>query len=104
MSEERDEKLDALLKARKIEPASPDLAERIILKARSLPQHRTLSLWQAILQICAEFHLPKPAYVVAGALIVGMVLGYSAPPKGGGDNDDDVATIQKILSADEALL
>lgn len=66
--------------------------------------NRTVSLWQTIRQICAEFHLPKPAYVVAGALIIGMVLGYSAPPKGGADNDDDVATMQTILSTDEALL
>ena len=104
MSANRDEKLDAMLKARKFEPAGPDLAQRIILKAQSLPQNRTISLWQTIRQICVEFHLPNPAYVVASALIIGMAIGYSAPQSVSVDNDEDVANIQSILSTDEALL
>lgn len=104
MSDNRDEKLDSMLRARKFESASPDLAGRIILKAQTLPQNRSLSLWQTIRQMCAEFHLPKPAYVVASALIVGMVIGYGVPQIASNDADDDVASIQSILAADEALL
>ena len=104
MSDNRDEKLDRMLRARNFDPASPDLAGRIILKAQTLPQNRTLSLWQTIRQICAEFHLPKPAYVVASALIVGMMIGYGVPQIASNNTDDDVAGIQTMLAADEALL
>ena len=44
MSDKQDEKLDAMLRARRFEPASRDLAQRIILKAQSLPQNQTLPL------------------------------------------------------------
>ena len=101
MSDNRDEKIDAMLRARNVEPASQDLAQRIILKAQSLPQHKTIPLWQSIKQLCAEFHLPKPAYVLASALILGIVIGFSMPQD---NNDDDMAGLQNILSADEALL
>jgi hypothetical protein len=104
MSDNQDAKLDALLRARKLDTASPDLAQRIILRAQALPQNRSVSLWQTIKQICAEFHLPKPAYLVASALIIGVAIGYSAPQTGSADNDDDIAGLQNILSADEGLL
>src|SRR5262245_65337576 len=104
MNDNRDEKLDVLLHARKIEPAKSDLAQRIILKAQSLPQNKAASLWQSIKQICAEFYLPKPAYVVASALIIGLVIGYSAPQTNNAENEDDLAGIQNILSVDEAPL
>lgn len=104
MNDDRDEKLDAMLRTRKFEPATSDLAQRIILKAQGLPQNRAVSLWQSIKQICAEFYLPKPAYVVASALIIGMLIGYSTPQTSNSDNDDDLASIQNILSVDEAPL
>ncbi|TMA83420.1 MAG: hypothetical protein E6J74_36345 [Deltaproteobacteria bacterium] len=45
MSNMHDEKLEAMLKARHIEPARPDLAQRIILKAQthSHESHRAVS-------------------------------------------------------------
>jgi len=101
MSDNRDEKIDAMLRARNVEPASQELAQRIILMAQSLPQNKTIPLWQSIKQLCAEFHLPKPAYVLASALILGIVIGFSMPQD---NNDDDMAGLQNILSADEALL
>lgn len=104
MKDYRDDKLDGLLRARRIEPASVDLAERIILKARQLPQNRNPSLRQWVRQLCAEFHLPKPAYVFAGALIFGMVLGFSLPPDTRSSAKDGFASIQSVFSADEALL
>jgi hypothetical protein len=97
MSNHQDEKLDRMLHARRIEPASGDLAERIILKARQTPQ--APSFWQSV----REFHLPQPAYVLAGALMVGLIIGFSAPQ----DTPlalDDGASIQSFLSADEGLL
>ena len=44
MSDRQDENLDAMLRARRFEPAGRDLAQRIILKAQTLPQNQTLPL------------------------------------------------------------
>jgi hypothetical protein len=103
MSDNRDEKLESLLRSRRLEPASPDLAQRIISTARQLPQNRTMPVWQWICELFSELHLPKPAYVLASALILGMLIGFNAP----GDNDDvddGGFNIQTFLSGDEALL
>jgi len=104
MKDPRDGKLDSLLRSRRVEPASADLAQRIIFKARQLPQNQTVSLWQWIRQLCAELHLPKPGYVLAGALILGLVIGFSAPQNANLAADDGDASVQSFLSADEALL
>jgi hypothetical protein len=103
MNDNRDEKLDNLLRSRRVEPASADLAQRIILMAQSLPQGSNLSLWQSMRQLFAEFHLPKPGYVLAGALLLGMVIGFStreSPPFA----EDNSVSVQNFLAADEGLL
>ena len=104
MIDNRDEKLDNLLRSRSIEPAGSDLAQRIILKARQLPQNKNMPLWQWISDLFTEFHLPKPAYVLASALVLGMVIGFSAPQDTSQGADDGGALIQTFLSADEAFL
>jgi hypothetical protein len=104
MSDNRDEKLDNLLRSRRIEPVSADLAQRIILKAQQLPQNKTTPFWQWVRDLFSEFHLPKPAYVLASALVLGMVIGFSAPQGTSEGADDNGAIIQSFLSADEALL
>jgi len=103
MIDKREQKLDNLLRARRVEPASPDLAQRIILKARSLPQAPSMPLWQSLRQVFAEFHLPKPGYVLAGALLLGMVIGFSAPQESSFAEENSLS-VQNFLSADEALL
>ena len=104
MIDNRDEKLDNLLQSRRIEPASPDLAQRIIFKAQRLPQNKAMPLWQWLGELFAEFHLPKPAYVLASALVLGMMIGFNAPEDINNEADDGGVTIQSFLSADEALL
>ena len=79
MSEMNDETLEQMLRARRVAPPSADLAERIILKAQAIPQIQALSLGQSLRQLFGEFHLPKPAYVLAGTLIIGFLLGFSNP-------------------------
>ena len=103
MSKNEDEKLDAMLRSRRVEPPSPDLVERIILRAQSLPQSRTLTLAQWLGRLFAEFHLPRPAYVLACALVLGFVVGLSAP-SGTTAVDSDATTIQSFLYADEDAL
>jgi hypothetical protein len=103
MSDKQDENLDAMLRARRFEPASPDLAQRIILKAQSLPQNQMLPLIPWLRQMFAEFHLPKPAYVVVSALVLGMIVGFSTPNKPA-SKDEDSASVQSFLYADEVPL
>ncbi|HEY7316782.1 MAG TPA: hypothetical protein VIE89_04350 [Candidatus Binatia bacterium] len=104
MSDRQDEKLDAMLRARKIEPASADLAQRIILKAQSLPQNQTIPLWDWLRQLFAEFHLPRPAYVFAFTLILGFVIGFNAPLNTTTADNLDTDQVQGFLYADEAIL
>jgi hypothetical protein len=104
MSDKRDEKLEKILRSRRIESASPDLAQRIILQARQTPQIQSLSFAQWLRGLFSEFHLPKPAYVLAGALLVGIIVGLNAPAEI--DHKEDLAPVQmqSFLYADEAIL
>lgn len=105
MSDGHDEKLEEMLRSRRFEPASPDLAERIILKAQGISQDRPLSLWPWVTQLFAEFHLPKPAYVLAGALILGLVVGFNtATVDTTPANDTNSINIQGFLYPNEAPL
>ena len=104
MSENQDEKLEKMLRSRRVEPVSHDLASRIILKAQSLPQVQNISLWDAVRQLFAEFHLPKPGYVLASALVLGMMLGFSTAPENGQSVDASSASAQSYLAGDEGLL
>lgn len=102
MSDRQDDKLDALLRSRRMEPSSPDLANRIILKAQGLPQKQTVSLWRWIRQLFAEFHLPRPAYVLASTLILGVIVGFNTPVDTSTDNSESVYV--QSLYADEDVL
>ncbi len=104
MSENEDEKLARMLHSRRIEPASHDLAARIILQAQSLPQVQNISLWQVVRQLFAEFHLPKPGYVLASALVLGLMLGFSTAPENGQSGDASSAATQSYIAGDEGLL
>jgi hypothetical protein len=48
--------------------------------------------------------LPNPAYVLASALIAGMVIGFSLPPDSNLGAEESIASVQNFFSADEALL
>ena len=63
-----------------------------------------MPLWQSVREMFGEFHLPKPAYVLASALVIGIVIGFSAPQDTGSAADDSGVSVQSFLSADEALL
>jgi hypothetical protein len=104
MSDNRDDKLDSMLRSRRFEPASADLAQRIILKARGVPQVQNISLWQSVRQLFAEFRLPKPGYVLASALIIGMLVGFSTAPDNSPIPEANSSTAQLYLSGDEDLL
>lgn len=102
--DQKEQKLDAMLYARRFEPMSPDLAERIILKARQLPQNQTIPVMQWLQQLFAEFSLPQPAYVLACALILGIVVGFNTPVENRGVEEPDLMHVQSFLYADEDVL
>jgi hypothetical protein len=104
MSDRQDEKLESMLRSRRHEAASPDLADRIILRAREIRQRQNVSFWRFLRDLCVEFHLPKPAYVLAGALAFGIVVGFNAPWDSLSMPDGSAATTQGFLAADEDLL
>jgi hypothetical protein len=103
MATHQDEKIDEMLKARRIQSASPDLAQRIILKAQITPQLQVFSLARWIKQTFAELHLPNPAYVLAGTLMMGFVLGLNLPSDTVTDNADAVQALS-FVDPDEGLL
>jgi len=98
-----DEKLEGMLKSRHIEPASPDLASRIILRASEIPQNQPLSLWQWMRQLFAD-SLPKPAYILASVLILGLVIGFSTATDTTPTDDSNPINIQGFLYPDEGPL
>ena len=103
MSDKQDEKLDAMLRARRVESASPRSGAAHYPKAQSLPQNQTLPLMPWLRQLFAEFHLPKPAYVVVSALVLGMIVGFSTPDRTA-SKDEESASVQSFLYADEVPL
>src|SRR5512142_3347743 len=99
MSDRLDDKLEKLLRSRRIEAASPDLARRIALGASELRQNRTPSLWRWVAALFDEFHLPRPAYVLAGALILGVVVGLNSPVETGSPEELAPVNVQSFLYA-----
>ena len=104
MSDMRDEKLEEMLRSRPLEPAGPDLAERIILKARTVPQNQALPLGQSVRRLFAEFHLPRPAYVLAATLLLGLLLGFNNPLDHPSTDTAAAPSAQSFLYADEDTL
>lgn len=104
MSENNDEKLESLLRSRRVEAADPALASRIIAMAQGLEQARNVALWQWVRQSFAEFHLPRPGFVLVGALILGLLVGLNTGPEGTAVNENSAQYTQGVLSEDEGLL
>jgi hypothetical protein len=104
MSDHRDDKLESLLRSRRAPAAATDLADRIILRARAIPQQQDVSFWRFVRDLCADFHLPKPAYVLAGALALGLVIGFGTRSYGPEGQESDATATQYSLLVDEDLL
>ena len=103
MTIHQEEKIDEMLKARGVQAASPDLAQRIILKAQMTPQVQIFSFGRWIKQTFAELHLPNPAYVLAGTLMMGFVLGLNVPSDTAPENAETVQALS-FLDPDEGFL
>ena len=66
-------------------------------------RRRFISLARWIKQTFAELHLPNPAYVLAGTLMMGFVLGLNFPSDTVTDNADAVQALS-FVDPDEGLL
>ena len=104
MDRNDEQKLESMLRSRRTQAASPDLAARIMRKAQATPQIPRFFLWQALRQMFIELHLPKPGYVLAITLILGMLLGFSTAPQVPSNADSSSASAQSFLGDDEGLL
>jgi hypothetical protein len=104
MDRNDDQKLESMLRSRRTQAASPDLAARIMRRAQTTPQIQGFSLWQALRQSFSELHLPQPGYVLAVTLLLGMLLGFSTAPQNIASSDTTSASAQSFLADDEGLL
>ena len=104
MERNDDKKLDSMLLSRRSQAAGPDLAARIIRKAQAVRQIQRFSLWQSLCQLFIELHLPKPGYVLAAALVLGMFLGFTTVPQSFSTTNSESANGQSFLADDEGLI
>jgi hypothetical protein len=95
------ERLEAMLRSRSFVPASPDLAERIVRAAQLTRHGPALSLGQWVQQLFAEYRLPEPVYVMAGTLLLGFVVGLSAPLLIDSREDAEPMQLQSFLYGEE---
>jgi len=102
--DQKEQRLEAMLRSRRFELASLDLAERIIRQAQQVPQNQTVSLTQWVRGLFAEFRLPRPAYVLVSTLIFGFVVGFTLPQYTTTADDTDSISVQSFLYADEDVL
>ncbi len=102
MSDRHDEKIETMLRSRPLEPARPDLAERIILKAQTMPQIEVMPLTHGVRRIFAEFHLPQPGYILSCALVAGFLIGVMTPADMPTEHPE--LGVQSFLYADEDIL
>jgi hypothetical protein len=95
----QDKEFDTLLiRYRRFEPASSDLAERIALAAHMRAQKRTFSPGGWLAELFSIL-LPKPACVAAAAFVLGIGVGVSIPMVSPQDNGDDF--INYVLYTDK---
>jgi hypothetical protein len=55
-------------------------------------------------QLFAEFHLPRPGYVLASALVLGVVVGFSVPQDSGPTAEENSVSAASFLAADDSIL
>ncbi|MFT6114112.1 MAG: hypothetical protein ACJA10_001050 [Oleispira sp.] len=76
-----DEKLNQLLNSVKSAAPNANLAQRIIVKARSQPDGEVVDMGEETFfkQFFHSFIFPKPVYALACSMLVGILLGWQNP-------------------------
>ena len=93
---------EVLWNNRVIEPASADLANRIIVAARAVAKSSGISITAWIQELLA-FVLPQPAFALATVLTLGIVIGFSLPALPPPVDDNNIIT-QAYFESDGAML
>lgn len=96
-----DDALDALLMKRRLTPARPGLAERIIATAQAKERSPSFTAW--IADMLAEIALPRPAYALASVLAMGVIIGTILPDAGAAATDEE-ASLQLYLDEENSVL
>jgi len=72
---------EMVLKDRRYEGPSVDLADRIISAASRRKQSTVLSLGEILTKCFVEFRLPQPVVTAAAVLMIGFVIGFMLPER-----------------------
>lgn len=92
-----------MLEMRHLEPASPDLAERITRAALQIEQkpYPVLLLWMQ--RKTQPIRLPHPVYGMVALLMLGLTLGLSSPASYLFNDNDEVAISSSSDSGEDIL-
>ena len=96
-----DEHLDQLLKTAIPIPPNPNLAERIIAQAATVPVTVSLESHDDSLfkQILRALIIPKPVYVLACSMLLGVLLGWQNTELDMNINPIQIASAEEDLSS-----
>jgi hypothetical protein len=94
--------IDNLLDLRIPPPKCPDLASRIIARARHIPQKQPESLWIIFSQLFSGSSVPKPTFACTILFILGTVVGFSMPLDVE-ESYDDVTVVSAIQNAQHLI-
>ncbi|MCB2082137.1 MAG: hypothetical protein H6908_06595 [Hyphomicrobiales bacterium] len=86
--------IETQLEQRHYTPPSTNLAQRIALEARDIPQQQHFGIMQWVERLFADtLLLPCPAVALAMALVLGIAVGISLPQETTATSTADVADI-----------
>ena len=80
------------------------IATEHVIAALKIGMLPTAEIVREVARLIQEFHLPKPGYVLAGALVLGMVLGFNMSPDSSTIQDANYTTTQSMIAGDEGFL
>jgi hypothetical protein len=95
-------KFERILKSRKYEEPDSSLERRIIFAALQTKKNPPSSLGTFLLELLAEFRLPRPVLIALSILIIGFTIGFLDPITSA-PTQQDPTTLQAFLYYEEEL-
>ncbi|HWP47465.1 MAG TPA: hypothetical protein VNM22_09915 [Candidatus Limnocylindrales bacterium] len=95
-------KFERVLKSRKYEEPDSYLERRIISAALRIKKNPPSSLGIFLLELLAEFRLPRPALIALSILIIGFTIGF-LDPIASAPTEQDPTTLQAFLYYEEEI-
>lgn len=103
-NDDNDSELQALLQQRHYESPQPDFAARIIAGAYGLRQKSQVTLLEWLTELLADYHMPRPAFMMSSLLLTGYLLGFSGIMDMQGGMEDAGVTMEEETSYVQAFL